>query len=521
MPQLFSRVDDLNWLTPTIADILDQGATPPGGDGSIRQQLLELQQRLTELNTPARVVNVRPTPSYTFFVLKPETVGRLGNRRTVSLNEIRRSLGTVAEEKREWKLGLLPQAGDAEESFGILLRTEEHQPLSLRRMLVRSSFRDHASKLAIPIGNSIEQSLVIADLNKVGNIALIGTETVKQYSLISWLMTLTMLNTPGELRLAFAGEGAKSLIAFTQVPHLLGRPLIAPADGARLLNGLSQEMRRRLTAFEESGSHDLDHHNGHLHEQGQTIVPRILLVIDSLSDEPWLQMQAGIIPHLEALLESNGRAGIHLIITANQPDAPHIPEAIAPHLKYRFILNPSAGDYINDLQNFHPSLTRFTDGFVVDETEDTVNPVEISTVSSEETKRLIAYWRQMSSQRKTEDYRISGRTGVTQQLDPTTLKRATQEAPTVANASPEAPTPPDQQEAQAGHLESRGNIEAKTIRQAKALCAYLGWIGSGPLQDILELSPEEAHRVIAFLRDEGVIEDNDSPTPRFLKIVNQ
>jgi len=77
MPQLFSRMDDANWLTPSIADILDQGATPPGGDGSIRQFMLQLQEELGTLGTPARIVNVRPTPSYTLYVARPDAVGRL------------------------------------------------------------------------------------------------------------------------------------------------------------------------------------------------------------------------------------------------------------------------------------------------------------------------------------------------------------------------------------------------------------------------------------------------------------
>ena len=66
MPELFSRMDDLNWLTPSAADILDQGAPPPGGDGSIRERMLMIQHELDELDTPARIVNVRSTPSYTF-----------------------------------------------------------------------------------------------------------------------------------------------------------------------------------------------------------------------------------------------------------------------------------------------------------------------------------------------------------------------------------------------------------------------------------------------------------------------
>ncbi|HRF98416.1 MAG TPA: hypothetical protein PLZ51_24585, partial [Aggregatilineales bacterium] len=86
MPQLFSRVDDNHWLTPTIADILEQGSGMPLSEADIREQLTLLQTKLADLDTPVKIIDVLPTPSYTLFIAKPESVGRLGNRRTVTPN---------------------------------------------------------------------------------------------------------------------------------------------------------------------------------------------------------------------------------------------------------------------------------------------------------------------------------------------------------------------------------------------------------------------------------------------------
>jgi len=105
MPELYSRTDDAGWLTPSIADVLEQGAPPPGGDGSIRDHMLTIQRELADLETPAKIINVRSMPSYTLYVARPETIGRLGSRRTVTPQEIRRSLARIVEQHPDWALG--------------------------------------------------------------------------------------------------------------------------------------------------------------------------------------------------------------------------------------------------------------------------------------------------------------------------------------------------------------------------------------------------------------------------------
>lgn len=524
MPQLFSRMDDLNWLTPTIADVLEQGAPPPGGDGSIRQQMLLLQQRLVELETPARVINVRPTPSYTLFVVRPESAGRLGNKRLVAPSEIKRSLGTISEENRDWRLGFLPAIPDTPETVGILLRTSEHQPLSLRRMLVRSSFRDHESRMAFPVGNTLDQQLEIIDLAAIGRFAIIGTDaSVRQRLLFSVLMTLLLLNTPGELRLALIGASTGNLMPFTQTPHIIGRPLTSPQDGARLMHGLSVEIKRRQELLESVNLNTIERYNQYLHENGQTVVPRLLLIIESLSDTAWQDFQGTFRSDLVRLLVNGGPLGVHVIITADEPVAPHVPASLNEISPNFFILGANAGEYPGRVESFHGSLLRFVDGFAVRDDGQTVTPLEVPAVSADEIKSLISYWHHAAKQRQQEDFlpRVSGKTGVTQELDQETAMRAI-EAQRAKSSDVESQAAVVA-EVESGRPPLTNDVDQPpqvSLQQAQALAAYLGWIGVGPLQDILGLTPDEAVKTLTALRIMGIVEDNDSATPRFLRLIN-
>jgi DNA segregation ATPase FtsK/SpoIIIE, S-DNA-T family len=510
MPQLFSRMDDLHWLTPSIADILSQGATPPGGDGSIREQMLTLQKRLSDLETPARIINVRPTPSHTLFIAKPDTVGRLGNRRTVTVNEIKRSLGQISEEQKTWKIGFLPQLQEMPDSVGILLRTDEHKPLSLRRLLVRSAFRDQQSTLTIAIGNTLEQRLIVYDLAEVGNLLIVGSDTTKQYLIHSLLLTLITLNTPGEVRVAIAGQSSAIYRLFTSTPHALGRLLALPQEGQRLLGGLVRELERRRQSFSEAGVESIATYNAALREQGTPILPRIIMLIDSLSDEDWQEARDSLIPGLTSLAEDRGNAGIHLILATDQMQPPDLPGALEESLPVRAVMRSAAGDLADQLKSFHGSLMRFVDAFVLDSDEE-ITPVETCTVAQEEVHKTIAYWQQASKQRakETELSQISGKTGVTG-----VLTSQTSDTPD-AGESAAAPSA-GAQTSTAVETKPDVSTEATALHQAQALAAYLGWIGIGPLQDILGMSSDDASRILAALRARGVVEDDGSPTPRFI-----
>lgn len=517
MPQTLSRMDDTNWLTPSIADILEQGAAPPGGDGSIRQYMLQIQDELNELGTPARIINVRSTPSYTLYIARPDVVGRLGNRRVVTPNEVRRSLGRIAEQHKEWTLGFMPQLQEDEEAIGILLRTDQHQPLSLRRLVVRNTFRDYPSRFAVIQGVTLEQQLIVRDLSAIGHLLVVGSENSKQHFVRATALTLTLLNTPGELRLALVGQGSEAYKVLSELPHALGRILLTPTDGQRLFDGLVKEIQRRQQKFAEENVDTIADYNAKQSDPASLKIPQILLVVDTVSDANWQAAREQWASSLVQIVKDGIQVGIYaLITTAKVID---LPEELQALLTNRVITRSSASNILGDrLKNFHGSLLRFVDAFVVEDDEGEPIPVELCAVTDVEVQRTVEYWKQAAIQRKQENQMaaVSGKTGVTGILRP---------AEPIERPA-ELPTPPVPEKPSSDTLVRATQILAHSehheeLEQAQALAAYLGWLGVGPLHDILGFSLGEAHAVLNKLQMMGVIENSDSPTPRFLRYVSR
>ncbi|MEO0599712.1 MAG: hypothetical protein AAF126_26605, partial [Chloroflexota bacterium] len=57
------------------------------------------------------------------------------------------------------------------------------------------------------------------------------------------------------------------------------------------------------------------------------------------------------------------------------------------------------------------------------------------------------------------------------------------------------------------------NISVETVQRAQALATYLGWLGKGPLMDVLGLTLEESEAMIAILQARQILERTTSPTP--------
>lgn len=581
MPELFSRMDNLNWLTPSIADILDQGSTPPGGDGSIRDRMLTIQQELEHLDTPAKIVNVRSTPSYTLYVARPENIGRTGNRRTISANEIKQSIKQIADNHKDWLLGFMPQLRQDDSAVGILLRTDEHRPVSLRRLLVRSTFRKHTSALAFVLGITLEQKLLVESIDAIGHMLVVGNDNAKQHFIRSTLLTLIMLNTPSELRVAIAGESSEAYKYLVGAPHALGRILTSPTDGQRLIDGLVKEIQRRKQSIQDEGVANIEEYNSLVNPQGKTTLPRIVLILDSLTDETWIETRDKWSISLNTLIDEGTTVGIHLIITIDDEANFDIPSRLQKHINLKVITRASSKDISTQIPDFHASLLRFVDAFVIDPNQDeNITPVELCAISNSEIKNVVEYWRNTSKQRYQEMQasKSSQQTGVTGVLTPppelekyealpptpptpakpsvATLARATQklgkdlstvvqQSKTVATIQVETDAQPDKEPKIEDVSENVTQSEVTAqpspaiepdipekglsviemddevtiqFEQAVALTAYLGWISKGALCDIFYISIEQAEDIIQQLKQQQIVEDANYPTLRFIRV---
>jgi len=521
-------MDEANWLTPSIADILEQGAPPPGGDGSIRDHMLTIQRELADMETPAKIINVRSMPSYTLYIAKPETIGRLGNRRTISSQEIRRSLARVAESHSDWLIGFMPKLQDDENTIGILLRTDAHRPLSLRRLLVRSTFRTTKSLTSFILGITLEQELVVNNLETLRHLLIVGSDNAKQHFMRGLIITLISLNTPSELRLILAGKGNESIKALVATPHTLGKIIVQPDSLQRILEGLVNERQRRESVFTELEVSDIAQFNDIAKEHGKGRLPRLLVILDSLTDPDWQTGLNSFLPMILSLLKSGDAFGIHFIVTIN--DSENF-QPFRQIIKTHIVMRTSAKLLTDQIPDFHPSLLRFVDGFIV-EVNGTearkITPVEICSTTNKELFNAVTYWQETRQQRQEETPTIpnvSGKTGMTDLLTPPDMTPPQKPNISQKNTNPILTRATailldrDTQVMEVSSAEtitSETNITVDLTKQATVLANYLGWLSINALMEIFLISEETARHILETLKQNSVLEEEETITHRFL-----
>jgi hypothetical protein len=343
-------------------------------------------------------------------------------------------------------------------------------------------------------------------------VLVIGSENTRRHPIREILLTLMMLNSPAEIRVALMGTSVKMYEDLAASPHMLGRMVDEAENGIRLLDGMVKEVERRRQWFQERETDTFDDYNAALLRQNEQPLSRILLVIDSLSDPAWQEVIERWLPSIYDLLVNGAQVGVHLIVTANQLQAPDVPEMLENALEMRIIMRSASPELAESVKNFHSSALRFIDAFLVDKRQSPeIIPVELCAITDDEAQRLSTYWRQMATQRAQEPKPRERRTGLTDLLPP--LDDPSRQA---------APLPTRTRVGTLARATQAlsSNEEDRILGQAQALAAYLGWIGIGPLRDVLGLPTGEARAILAALQSIGVIETGDGPVLRFVRLAD-
>ncbi len=516
MPQLLSRMDDTGWLTPAIAEMLDEVLPIPHDEKFRREQAVKLQKRLAELGAPARVTRIAVLPSHTLFLLQPGATGRRGaTQRITSAEDIAHRLPRLRETLNAQAVDVLPRLRRAPEQVGLLVRMADHGELRLRNLLLLPVFQAAAAKTSVVMGMDLEQQAVVRDLAALPHLLILGDdiEAARQF-LRCLLLTLALFNTPAECRIALMNTGRIELVddldTFARVPHVLGRRLRTADESLKLLDGLVKERERRKRLLERQEVDDLESYNARVRHEKGSLLPRIIVVMEELLDPTWNALQEKWLPPLGELLTHGHTAGIHLILIARTKDSRDIPNALLQTTPAQVVLRSATAEVERLLPKAPAAPLSFVDGFLV-EGERGVAALEFCRVTDAEIERIVTYWRQAAAQRAKEiPSPVS--TGVTGLLNPAALSA------TENRAEPAKPSPPTPQAIK--RITEALTPEEVKLARARALAAYLGWLGSGPLHDVMGMGTDEAQAVLARLRETGYLEAGEGPTWRFVRLDN-
>jgi hypothetical protein len=312
MPEFKSRMDSYNWHTPLFSDVFSLDDIPSSDEGMVETNQARLAAALARLASSVHLEGARSMPSYTLYEASLEE--NLGDE------DLREKVYKI-EAQEGWILGYNWQNS---QRVQFLLRTDAHHPLSLSHVLSRITFRKATHPTSFVMGVSLQQQILVRDWESIGHILIIGDGTTKQSFIRSVLVTMLMLQTPSELRVAFIGSSSDEYSYVQDTPHALGvNQARTPDQAIRLLLGMSKEIPRRQSIFKEAGASTLTACNRYLLENNDAPLPRIILVLDSLGQAEWVKHQAKWMPFLSEIIEHGAQVGIHAIVTARGLGLPH------------------------------------------------------------------------------------------------------------------------------------------------------------------------------------------------------
>lgn len=513
MPQLLSRRDDAGWLTPAMAEVLDEVPVLNQDEKDRREQAMIIQRRLSESGAPGRIVRVGVFPSHTLFVLQ---VGD-ARQRSGDAQEIAHHLPALKEALGAEAVELVPAIRRMPEHIGIFVRMADHPGLRLRNLLLLPAFLAAAEHTALALGLDLDQQVVVRNLAALPHLLILGDEEGGRRALYSLLVNLALFNTPAEVRIALmnlaAGASAEALALFARLPHVLGQRLRPAGESLKLLEGLVKECTRRAELLQRQQAADLESYQAQVRGQVDRALPRIVVVMEDFLDPDWLALRQRWQEPLRELATAGPAVGVHLIAMAYMGSGRKAPRSLRELVPTQVIL-PTVADPKRLWPHSTPFPAPFVDGFLLERSAE-ITPLAFGGVSDGEVARVVDYWQAAAVQRSSESPPSAL---TTRDIERFLEEPAGGDTAEVGASPARMPTPPLPSSAALARATEFLTPEDLKLARARALTAYLGWLGYGPLHDVLGLSEEEATGILARLQEEGVLETGDGPIWRFVRL---
>lgn len=496
MPQLISHRDGFGWQTPNVTDILEIVPDNRDKTGQLRVIATSMVRRFAELGAPIRLKRVEPYTSHTRYHLQLDKVGARGQERDVTIEDVRRVLPHLLPEL-DGQASEIVLSGDTN-NVTLFIRTQANQPLRLASLLYQKTFLQTPSYTMLALGADMQQKVLVRDLTALRHLMVIGTSNSRLHLQTSIALTLALFNSPSYLRIGIVGDESSHFRHLAGSPHVLGTIVTSTSYFCRLLDGLVKHLGQRRHIFAKQNVTSLDQYNKQaLSIRSLKPLPRILLLVDTVALKDWRLHQDQWLVPLHTMLTKGPEYGIHMIL--NVPDDHSAPDRINRQFENRIILRSAIA---RSTLNAGIPL-QFIDSVLLQKDTEMM-PVELPVVAEVELTRLVTYWQNIKARRTTEMQERgspmpSGDTGLL------TLRSDMLPQTGILKSSLESEPPV---------------IDDTLVASAQALAAYIGWLGIGPLRDVLQLSVAEAEETLRILRAMSVLEPGDGPVWRFVRLVD-
>ena len=307
-------------------------------------------------------------------------------------------------------------------AVGVEIPNPKPEMVFLREILEAPEFARSRAELPLALGRDLTGRPYVADLAKMPHALIAGTTgSGKSVCLNAFITSLVYRHTPETLRFLLIDPKMVELSAYVDLPHLRHPVVTDPRDAAGVLKWAVYEMERRYQLLHVNTVRSLGEFNKKLkqgvplrraHPKGpegdpdrwiwrEGPIPYVVLVVDELADL-MMTVQSEVEKPLTLLAQKARAIGIHLLVATQRPSVNVITGLIKANFPTRVAFRVASKVDSRTIldQNGADALLGLGDMLFLP--PGTSEPVRIqgAFISTEETERLIAWYRDQASIRE-------------------------------------------------------------------------------------------------------------------------
>lgn len=218
---------------------------------------------------------------------------------------------------------------------GIEIPNATRSNVYLGNLINNPKFLNDKHHLYVALGLDIGGDEVYVDIEKMPHGLIAGTTgSGKSVCLNAIILSLLYRNTPEQLRLILIDPKMVEFSSYDEIPHLALPVITDPKRASAALRWATVEMDKRFAIFKSVHARNLEAYNDYIDQNGGTIMPSIVIIIDELAD--LMSVAASEVEgNIQRLAAKARAAGIHLLVATQRPSTDIIRGSIKNNIPVR------------------------------------------------------------------------------------------------------------------------------------------------------------------------------------------